>query len=166
MSTSIRAARVWAISIFALLFSATTFADNSASAFRGDGTAVIGIAAADAGVMDENGYVRILSTELKNSGTPKDLVIGLSFETSLFTQTVVKSKGGKQRSRFAKSPCGTKRFTTAPSWSVDRDEYSSGSARLGSAGPGCGTSPDFLYRRTTDGTSSPRSSGVSVSLPA
>ncbi len=37
-----------------------------------------------------------LSTTLKNSGTPKDLIIGLSFETSLFTMTMVQSKGGKK----------------------------------------------------------------------
>lgn len=37
-----------------------------------------------------------MSSELKNSGSPKDLVIGLSFETSLFTETIVRSKGGKE----------------------------------------------------------------------
>jgi hypothetical protein len=78
------------------MFANPSFADNSASAFRGDGNAVIGIAAADAGLMDENGYAMVLNTELKNSGTPKDLVIGLSFETSLFTKTVVRSKNGKE----------------------------------------------------------------------
>jgi hypothetical protein len=81
--------------------STPALADNSASAFTGNGNAVIGIAAADAGIMDESGYVMVLNTELKNSGTPKDLVIGLSFETSLFTKTVVRSKGGKESKAVA-----------------------------------------------------------------
>ena len=85
----------------ATLFSNSVLADNSASTFSGDGNAVIGIAAADAGLMDENGYVMVLSTDLKNSGTPKDLVIGLSFETSLFTKAVVRSKGGKESKAVA-----------------------------------------------------------------
>ena len=49
-----------------------------------------------AGVAGYDGYTKVLSTTLKNSGTPKDLVIGLSFETSLFTMTMVQSKGGKK----------------------------------------------------------------------
>lgn len=85
--------RSFAIAIFAL-FSTSAFADNSASSFTENGMAVIGAAAANAGVMDNDGWVRVLNTELKNSGTPKDLVIGLSFETQLMTETVVKSKGG------------------------------------------------------------------------
>ena len=75
---------------------AVTFADNSASAYTKDGTAVIGAASALAGVADYDGYTKVLSTTLKNSGTPKDLIIGLSFETSLFTMTMVQSKGGKK----------------------------------------------------------------------
>jgi hypothetical protein len=74
-----------------------TLADNSASAYTDDGTAVIGAAAtAFAAVANADGFNKVLSTTLKNSGTPKDLIIGLSFETSLFTMTMVQSKGGKK----------------------------------------------------------------------
>lgn len=91
----------------ALAFAAFAFtapighADNSASAFTGDGTAVIGGAPQIAGVADQQGYTKVLSTMLKNSGTPKDLVIGLSFETSLFTKTVVQSREGKKSQSLA-----------------------------------------------------------------
>lgn len=74
----------------------SVFADNSATAYTNDGTAVIGAASVAAGLAGTDGYTKVLSTTLKNSGTPKDLVIGLSFETSLFTKTVVRSKGGKK----------------------------------------------------------------------
>lgn len=89
-----------ALMIAGLFTMPSALADNTASAFTNDGTAVIGSAAARAGVMMAadsvagEGYVKVLSTELKNSGTPKDLVVGLSFETSLFTETVIRSKGG------------------------------------------------------------------------
>ena len=73
-----------------------SFADNSASSYTTDGTATLGAAAALAGVTNSDGYTKVLSTTLKNSGTPKDLIIGLSFETSLFTKTVVRSQGGKK----------------------------------------------------------------------
>jgi energy-converting hydrogenase Eha subunit E len=76
-------------------------ADNSASAYTGDGTAVIGAAAAYAGLADSEGFTKVLTTELKNSGEPKDLVIGLSFETSLFTMTMVQSQKGKKSSSVA-----------------------------------------------------------------
>jgi hypothetical protein len=72
--------------------SAYVNADNSASAYVEP--AVIGSDAAAAGVADVDGWTKVLSTELKNSGTPKDLVVGLSFETMLYTETTVKSKGG------------------------------------------------------------------------
>ena len=84
-----------------LAWPATTLADNSASAYTGDGTAVIGAAAQLAGVNDVDGYTKVLSSTLGNSGTPKDLVIALSFETSLFTKTVVQSKGGAKSSAVA-----------------------------------------------------------------
>ena len=85
------------------LTSASAFvnADNSASAYTGDGTAVIGRAAAAAGLTDSDGFTKVLDTTLSNSGTPKDLVIGLSFETSLFTETVVRSKGGSKSTSTA-----------------------------------------------------------------
>ncbi len=75
---------------------ALALADNSASAYTTDGTAVIGAASALAGVAGYDGYTKVLTTTLKNSGTPKDLVIGLSFETSLFTMTLVQSRGGRK----------------------------------------------------------------------
>lgn len=76
-------------------------ADNSASAYTKDGSAVVGAAAQLAGVVDGDGYTKVLSSVLSNSGTPKDLVIGLSFETSLFTMTMVKSKGGSKSTSTA-----------------------------------------------------------------
>src|SRR5262245_30154291 len=84
-----------------LVIPLVTLADNSASAYTNDGTAVIGAAAALAGVTDSDGYTKVLSSTLSNSGTPKDLVIGLSFETSLFTKTVVQSKGGTKSTAVA-----------------------------------------------------------------
>jgi energy-converting hydrogenase Eha subunit E len=85
------------------LVTASTYvnADNSASAYTGDGTAVIGAVAAAAGLVDTDGFTKVLSTELSNSGEPKDLVIGLSFETSLFTMTMVQSKGGAKSTSTA-----------------------------------------------------------------
>ncbi len=76
-------------------------ADNVASAYTKDGMAVIGAAAYDAGVADSTGWAKVLSTTLQNSGTPKDLVIGLSFETMLFTKTVVQSQGGNKSTSIA-----------------------------------------------------------------
>ena len=78
-----------------------TRADNSAAAYTNDGTAVIGAAAAVAGVTNSAGYTKVLTSTISNSGTPKDLVIGLSFETSLFTKTVVLSKGGTKSTAVA-----------------------------------------------------------------
>ncbi|WP_428775995.1 hypothetical protein [Vibrio sp.] len=99
-----------------LMAAPAAYADNSASAFTDDGTAVIGAAAlrslavnAAESVAGE-GYVKVLSTELKNSGTPKDLVIGLSFETSLFTETVVRSKGGNKDTSTASAEISMKVF--------------------------------------------------------
>lgn len=87
---------------FGLIFiSSASFADNSASSFTNDGTATLGAAAAAAGVAGADGYTKVLSTTLKNSGEVKDLVIGLSFETSLFTKTVVLSKAGKKSHSLA-----------------------------------------------------------------
>ena len=92
-----------AIGVMVVLLTAwaPTLADNSASAYTEDGSAVIGTVSALAGVADSDGYTKVLSTELKNSGTPKDLVMGLSFETSLFTMTMVKSKGGSKSTAVA-----------------------------------------------------------------
>lgn len=80
---------------------AAALADNTASAYTTDGTAVIGAAANVAGMTDADGFTKVLSTTLSNSGTPKDLIIGLSFETSLFTKTVVQSQGGKKSTSVA-----------------------------------------------------------------
>lgn len=79
-----------------LLAAVPALADNSAAAYTDNGTAVIGSAAAFAGVAAADGYVKVLSTTLANSGSPKDLIIGLSFETTLFTMTSVNSKNGKK----------------------------------------------------------------------
>lgn len=84
-----------------LLSAGNVQADNSASAYTKDGTAVIGAAAVAAGLTDTNGYTKVLSTTLQNSGTPKDLVVGLSFETSLFTKTAVQSRLGAKSTAVA-----------------------------------------------------------------
>lgn len=77
-------------------------ADNTASAYTDVGqSSVIGSAAAAAGVMDAEGWTNVLSTTLSNSGAPKDLIIGLTYETMLMTETVVKSKGGDKSSAIA-----------------------------------------------------------------
>lgn len=77
----------------------SAFADNSASAYHSGG--MIGAAALEAGGCDAEGYCKVLETVLSNAGTPKDLVIGLSFETMLMTNTSVKSKGGSQSTSMA-----------------------------------------------------------------
>ena len=82
-----------------MLHAPALLADNAATAFTRDGTAVIGAAASTTSGAD--GYAKVLSTTLSNSGAPKDLVIGLSFETSLWTETVVRSKGGDKSSAEA-----------------------------------------------------------------
>ena len=75
-------------------------ADNSATAFNDiEGSSVIGAAAA--GVMTDTGWVPILHTTLSNSGAPKDLIIGLTYETMLMTDTTVKSQGGSKSSATA-----------------------------------------------------------------
>lgn len=99
MNTLQRSVSVGIASLFAM--PALTLADNTASAYTRDGTAVIGSAAAVAGAADSDGYSKVLSTTLQNSGTPKDLVIGLSFETSLFTKTVVQSRNGQKSTAVA-----------------------------------------------------------------
>lgn len=85
----------------AIVVPAYVQADNSASAYTEDGMAVIGAAAASAGVADATGFTKVLETTLQNSGTPKDLVVGLSFETMLFTKTMVQSKGGNRSTSIA-----------------------------------------------------------------
>lgn len=90
-----------AILLSGALCSHSVLADNSASAYTSDGTAVIGAAAESAFVAQSDGFTRVLSTSIKNSGSPKDFVIGLSFETSLFTSTMVKSKAGNKSSSAA-----------------------------------------------------------------
>ncbi len=89
------------VAVGLLVSPALTFADNTASAYTDDGSAVIGALSAQAGVADADGWAKVLSTELKNSGTPKDVIVGLSFETSLFTMTMVKSKGGSKSTATA-----------------------------------------------------------------
>ena len=86
--------------------SAMVNADNSASAYVQP--SVIGADAVAAGVADAEGWSKVLSTELKNSGTPKDLFIGLSFETMLYTETVVKSKGGDKSTSTANAEINMK----------------------------------------------------------
>ena len=88
----------------AMIFSipAIVQADNTASAYTDVGqSAVIGSAAAAAGVMDADGFTNVLTATLSNSGAPKDLIIGLTYETMLMTETVVKSKGGEKSSATA-----------------------------------------------------------------
>ena len=63
---------------------------------------------AAAGVADADGWAKVLSTDLKNSGSPKDLFIGLSFETMLYTETVVKSKGGDKSTSTASAEINMK----------------------------------------------------------
>jgi len=81
-------------------------ADNSASAYVQP--AVIGADAVAAGVANAEGWSKVLSTELKNSGSPKDLFIGLSFETMLYTETVVRSKGGDKSTSTANAEINMK----------------------------------------------------------
>lgn len=90
-----------ALVVAGLLGAQHAYADNTASAYTNDGTAVIGSAANGAGTADADGWSKVLSSELQNSGNFKDLVIGLSFETTLFTKTVVMSKKGSKSTSTA-----------------------------------------------------------------
>ncbi len=93
-----------ALMVAGLLATPGVYADNSASAYVGlSESAVLGAAAVDICEPGLPGYCRVLSTELGNSGTPKDLVIGLSFETMLMTETVVRSKGGTKSTSEAEA---------------------------------------------------------------
>lgn len=84
-----------ALATGSLMVVPNAFADNTASAFYDGAGGVIGAEAlASGGACDAEGYCKVLETVLANAGTPKDLVIGLSFETMLMTNTSVKSKGG------------------------------------------------------------------------
>lgn len=86
------------------MFSSAAYADNSASAYTGQNAKVFATSSAatqtvasqiDQITVDGVTYYKVLSTELKNAGTPKDLVMGLSFETALFTDTSVKTSKTK-----------------------------------------------------------------------
>ncbi|UTW11581.1 hypothetical protein [Marinobacterium rhizophilum] len=80
----------------------TAFADNTASAFYDGAGGFIGAAAlTNGGDCDADGYCKVLSTVLANSGTPKDLIIGLSFETMLMTETSVKGQKGSKSTSIA-----------------------------------------------------------------
>ncbi|WP_394146721.1 hypothetical protein [Shewanella atlantica] len=87
--------------VVGIMMTPNIYADNSASSFTKPGTAIFGAVANRAELATPDGYTKVLTTELKNSGTPKDLVIGLSFETTLFTETVVRSKNGNKSSATA-----------------------------------------------------------------
>ncbi|SEA36457.1 hypothetical protein [Microbulbifer marinus] len=88
-----------ALAVASLMTTSMSYADNSASAYRD--LSIVGAEALAAGVCDADGFCPVLSTELKNSGTVKDLVIGVSFETMLMTSTAVRSKGGNKSESVA-----------------------------------------------------------------
>ncbi len=78
-------------------FSPAALADNSASAyFNGEGGVAGAMAQAGGATCTGDGWCKVLTTTLNNSGNFKDLVVGVSFETMLMTETVVKSKGGSR----------------------------------------------------------------------
>ncbi len=87
------------LALSAMVVSPAAFADNSASVFY-DGS-VAGAAALASGAECADAYCKVLSTTLNNSGNYKDLVIGVSFETLLMTETVVRSKGGSKSTATA-----------------------------------------------------------------
>ena len=74
------------LSIFALIVGliaspALTFADNSASAYTDDGSAVIGALSAMAGLADSDGYTKVLSSTLSNSGAPTSGLLGAAADS-------------------------------------------------------------------------------------
>ena len=95
-----------AFALAGIMTSSLVNADNAASTYIDP--AMVGSGAVAAGVADADGWTKVLSTELKNSGTPKDLVIGLSFETMLMTDTSVKSKGGDKSTSRANAEINMK----------------------------------------------------------
>lgn len=90
-----------ALAVAGMVAAPNALADNTASAFYDGEGGVIGAAALAGGTCDLDGYCKVFETVLENSGTPKDLVIGLSFETVLMTDTSVKSQGGNKSTSVA-----------------------------------------------------------------
>lgn len=91
-----------AITVGGLIASSVVQAENTASGYsNAERSAVIGAAAQGSCIPGLQGYCRVLLAEVKNSGQIKDLVIGLSYETMLMTETVVGSKGGSKSSSTA-----------------------------------------------------------------
>lgn len=88
-----------AMLVAGLLAAPAIQADNSASAFHNtdDSGVLIGPQVNNIvtnGYSSETQWYEVLTTTLSNSGSPKDLIIGLSFETTLITATEVKGKKG------------------------------------------------------------------------
>lgn len=78
-------------------------ADNVAFSTAGAsaaGALALGSDTSDCGIQGAT-FNKILTATLANSGTPKDLVIGLSAETNLLTSTTVASKGGEKSTAWA-----------------------------------------------------------------
>jgi len=91
-----------ALAMSAMVVSPAALADNSASAyFNGDGGLAGAMALAGGAACTDDGWCKVLATTLNNSGNFKDLVIGVSFETMLMTETVVRSKGGSKSEAVA-----------------------------------------------------------------
>lgn len=89
------------------LLSASAYVKADNVAFSTGGASVVGALAANSAATSTCGgtsgpaFERILSATLSNSGTPKDLVIGLSAETNLVTSTTVASTGGNKSTAWA-----------------------------------------------------------------
>ncbi|GAA0693701.1 hypothetical protein GCM10009104_21370 [Marinobacterium maritimum] len=90
-----------ALAMSAVVASPAVIADNSASAFYDGDGGIAGAMAQAGGAECMNGWCKVLTTTLTNSGNFKDLVIGVSFETMLMTETVVRSKGGNKSTSVA-----------------------------------------------------------------
>ena len=91
----------------AVLLFAPSIVNADNSAFTTSRTAVAGAAAnveaaatSDCGEVDAD-FNLIMSTTLSNTGDKKDLILAMSAETTLFTLTEVKSKGGTKATAWA-----------------------------------------------------------------
>lgn len=77
----------------------SAFAQSAKSSMQVVGGALLGASAATA---TNNGWTPILTANIRMS-EQKDLIMGVSLETGLFTQTLVRSKGGTADTSYAEA---------------------------------------------------------------
>lgn len=94
-----------AITVASAIVMAPGFANADNAAFATANVALAGFAAQGAATsncgIEGAVFDRVLTTTISNSGSPKDLVLGFSAETSIMTSTSVASKDGGKSTSWA-----------------------------------------------------------------